>query len=60
MFSLTAEGFVNGVVPAKDGDVGVGTDGKLDASGTGFGKCVAIENTGRYMYYTIQIGVTEA
>ncbi len=55
MFSVTAEGFVGGTVPAVDGKVGVGTAGKLDAAGTGFGECVAIEVAGRYTYYVIKI-----
>lgn len=55
MFSLTAEGFVGGTAPALDADVGVGTGGKLDASGTGFGKCVHIENVGSKTFYAIQI-----
>lgn len=60
MFSVTAEGFVNGAVPAKGAEVGIGANGKLDAAGTGFGKCVDIETVGRYTYYAIQIGKTEA
>ena len=60
IFAVTAEGFVNGSVPAVDGEVGIGADGKLDAAGTGFGKCVHIETVGRYTYYAIQIGKTEA
>ena len=60
MFSVTKEGFVGGTVPAKDANIGIGTGGKLDASGSGFGKCVAIETAGRYTYYVIQIGKTEA
>lgn len=55
MFALTAEGFVGGAAPAKDGKVGVGANGKLDAAGTGFGECVHIETAGRYTYYTIKI-----
>lgn len=54
-FSLTAEGFVGGTVPAKDGKVGIGAGGKLDVSKTGFGECVHIETAGRYTYYTIKI-----
>lgn len=60
MFSVTKEGFVSKTVPAKGGAVGVGTDGKLDKSKSGFGTCVAVETAGRYTYYTIQIGKTEA
>lgn len=55
LFSLTAEGFVGGTVPAKNGKVGIGAGGKLDASKTGFGECVHIETAGRYTYYTIKI-----
>ena len=59
-FSITKEGFVNNTPPAAVGaDVGIGTGGKIDASGTGLGTCVAIETVGRYTYYTIQIGKTE-
>lgn len=60
-FSITKEGFVSGTVPsAKAAKVGVGTGGKLDASGTNFGYCSDIETAGRYTYYTITIGKTEA
>lgn len=58
-FSVTKEGFVGGTVPAVDGEVGIGTGGKIDAAGTGLGKCVAIETVGRYTYYTIQLPKTE-
>lgn len=54
-FSVTAEGFVGGNVPAVDAEVGIGADGKIDASGTGLGVCKAIEVAGRYTYYVIQI-----
>lgn len=60
MFSITKEGFVGGTAPAKDAAVGIGTGGKIDAAGTGLGKCVDIETAGRYTYYTIRIGKTEA
>ena len=60
MFSVTKEGFVGGTVPTKGAAVGIGANGKIDAAGTGLGKCVAIEATGRYTYYTIQIDKTEA
>lgn len=61
MFSVTKEGFVNGTVPSSVGKaVGIGTGGKIDAAGTGLGTCVAIETAGRYTYYTIRIGKTEA
>lgn len=59
MFSVTAEGFVGGVVPAKGDSIGVGALGKLDAAGTGFGTCVDVEIVGRYTYYVIQIGAVE-
>lgn len=59
MFGLTAEGFVSGAGPAVEGEVGIGADGKLDAAGTGFGKCIAIESDGRYTYHVIKIGKTE-
>lgn len=60
-FSITKDGFVGGTVPsAKGAKVGVGTGGKLDASGTSFGECTDIEKAGRYTYYTITIGKTEA
>ena len=54
-FAVTAEGFVDKAVPNKDAEVGIGANGKLDAAGTGFGKCVAVETAGRYTYYVIQI-----
>ncbi len=60
LFSVTKEGFVGGTVPAVGAEVGIGADGKIDASGTGFGTCAAIEIAGRYTYYTIRIGKTEA
>lgn len=53
MFSLTEPGF-DGSAPSKDAEVKIGSNGKL-ATGTGFGKCVAVEQAGRYKYYTIQI-----
>lgn len=55
IFSVTKEGFVGGVVPETEGNVGIGADGKLDAAGAGFGKCIAIEAAGRYTYYVIKI-----
>ena len=57
---MTAEGFVDGVVPAVDAEVGIGANGKIDAAGTGLGKCIHIETAGRYTYYAIQIAKTEA
>lgn len=59
-FSVTAEGFVNGSVPAVGDEVGIGANGKIDAEGTGLGKCVHIEQAGRYTYYDILVGKTEA
>ena len=59
MFSITKEGFVGGIVPVKDADVGIGAGGKIDAAGSGLGTCVAVEPTGRYTYYVIKIGKTE-
>ncbi len=60
LFSVTKEAFVGGTVPAKDAEVGIGANGKIDASGKGLGVCVDIENAGRYTYYTIRIAKTEA
>lgn len=61
MFSVTKEGFVGSAVPSAAGTaVGIGTGGKFNTSGSGFGTCVAIENAGRYTYYVIMIGKTEA
>lgn len=60
VFSVTKDGFVNGTVPTKGADVGIGDGGKIDASGTGLGKCVDIEVAGRYTYYAIKIAKTEA
>lgn len=55
-FSITKEGFVGGTAPASVGaTVGVGANGKLDASGSGFGVVDAIETAGRYTYYVIDI-----
>ena len=59
MFSVTVDGFVGKVAPVNGAEVGIGADGKIDAAGTGLGKCVAIEAAGRYTYYTIEIGKTE-
>lgn len=59
-FSFTKEGFVNGVVPTVDAEVGIGANGKIDAAGTGLGKCVHIEQVGRYTFYAIEIAKTEA
>lgn len=55
MFSLTAEGFVGGTAPTVGQTIGVGTDGKLAAGGSGFGTCVHIEDVGSKKFYAIQI-----
>ena len=52
-------GFVGGTAPTKGTKVGIGTGGKIDAAGTGFGTCVDVEVAGRYTYYAIKIGKTE-
>lgn len=54
-FSVTAEGFVDGSVPAVDAKVGIGANGKIDAAGTGLGTCVAIEKAGRHTFYVIEL-----
>jgi hypothetical protein len=59
LFSVTKEGFVGGTVPAVEAEVGIGEGGKIDAAGTGLGKCVHIEIAGRYTYYTIEVAKTE-
>lgn len=59
-FSVTAEGFVGGTVPVEGAEVGIGANGKIDAAGTGLGKCVHIEQAGRYTYYDILVGKAEA
>lgn len=60
LFSVTKEGFVGATAPAKNAAVGIGADGKIDASGSGLGTCVAIEDAGRYTYYVIKLAKTEA
>lgn len=60
MFSVTKEGFVDGAVAAKGTAVGIGANGKIDAAGTGFGTIMAVEVAGRYTYYVVKIGNTEA
>ncbi len=60
MFSVTKEGFVGGTAPAKGDAVGIGADGKINASGSGLGTTQAVEAAGRYTYYVIRIGNTEA
>ena len=60
MFSVTKEGFVGGTAPSAVGqEVGIGTMVRL-MQRHGLGTCVAIETAGRYTYYTIKIGKTEA
>lgn len=59
LFSVTKEGFVGGTVPTVGATVGIGANGKISASGTGLGTCVAIETAGRYTYYTIKVEKTE-
>lgn len=59
-FSVTPEGFVGGVVPAIGAEVGIGANGKINAAGTGLGVCTHIEQVGRYTYYDILVGKTEA
>lgn len=59
VFSVTKEGFVNGVVPEQGGKVGIGEGGKIDAAGTGLGVCVDINAAGRHTYYAIRIDKTE-
>lgn len=59
LFAVTAEGFVDGTVPAVGDTVGIGANGKIAAKATGLGECVHIETAGRYTYYTIRIGKTE-
>lgn len=55
-FAVTKEGFVGGTAPAAvGGTVGIGADGKIDASGSGLGTVLAIEKVGRYTYYTIRL-----
>ena len=60
MFSVTKEGFVGGTAPAKGDAVGIGADGKINASGSGLGTTQAVEAAGRYTYYVIRVGNTEA
>lgn len=60
VFAVTAEGFVNGTVPTKGAEVGIGAGGKIDTAGTGLGACVDIDVAGRYTYYAIKVGKTEA
>lgn len=59
IFSLTPDGF-DGDAPEKGAQVGIGANGKLSASATGFGECADVEQAGRYEYHAIRIGKTEA
>lgn len=60
MFGITVDGFVGGTAPSDGANVGIGADGKIDSTGSGLGVIQAIENAGRYTYYVIRIGNTEA
>ena len=60
MYSVTKEGFVGGSVAEKGAEVGIGEGGKIDAAGTGLGTIMAVEMAGRYTYYVVKIGNTEA
>lgn len=61
LFSVTAEGFVSATAPTTAGAaVGIGTGGKIAASGSGLGTFVHTETQGRYTYYTIKIDPVDA
>lgn len=61
LFAVTAEGFVSGTAPTTAGAaVGIGTGGKIAASGSGLGTFVHTETQGRYTYYTIKIDPVDA
>lgn len=65
LFSVTKEAFVSATPPTVIGTkLGIGADGKISTSvasqKTELGELVAIENVGRYTYYTIRISKTEA
>lgn len=59
IYSFTPECFVGGVVPSVGAEVGIGEGGKIDAAGTGLGKCIDSDVAGRYTYYAIEIAKTE-
>ena len=59
MYSITKEGFVDASVPEKGASVGIGDNGKVNASGSGYGTVMAVEPAGRYTYYVIKIANTE-
>lgn len=55
-FSVTKEGFVSATAPSAVGaTVGLGANGKIDASSSGLGKVIAIDVAGRYTYYAITL-----
>lgn len=61
VFSVTKEGFVGGTAPSAVGaSVGLGANGKINASGSGLGTVIAIETAGRYTYYAIRLANVEA
>lgn len=56
IFSVTKEGFVGGTAPTLvGGGVGIGANGKIDASGSGLGNVLEIKTAGRYTYYAIRL-----
>ena len=54
IFSVTETGF-DGAAPSVGGNVGIGAGGKMNSTGSEIGKCIAIEKTGRYTYYTVRV-----
>lgn len=54
IFSVTENGF-EGSAPSVGGNVGIGAGGKMNSTGSEIGKCIAIEKTGRYTYYTVRV-----
>ena len=64
MYSFTADGFVSSTAPTTIGNaVGIGTGGKIATSvssgATTLGTYVDTDVSGKYTYYTIEIGKTE-
>lgn len=62
IFSLTGDGFV-GTAPAKGDGIVIGANGKLAKAGSGATAkfaCADVETAGRYTYYAVRIGKTEA
>lgn len=56
VFSVTKEGFVSGTAPTAIGAaVGLGANGKIDASGSGLGTVLDIDKTSRYTFYAINL-----